>query len=156
MSKIRVSESAIIDAEPDEVYAIFADYRVEHPRILPKQYFKSLEIETGGKGAGTAFQSRVHTGGMEREYHMYVTEPAPGILVETDQLSNLVTTFTVKSVQNKQQASVQIATEWETPGIKGFFESLLAPSIMHRIYREELNILADYVKSKHSAISSAQ
>ena len=155
MSKIRVAESMVLDAKPEEIYAIMADYRSEHPQVLPKKYFKSLEIESGGKGAGTVFRARIRAGGAEREYHMRVTEPAPGVLVETDIATNLVTTFTVTPAQGGQQANLEIATEWETPGIKGLFERLLSPSVMQRIYREELHQLAEVVKSKHAATSGA-
>ena len=156
MSKIRVAESMVIDAQPEEIYALLADYRNEHPQVLPKKYFKSLEIESGGQGAGTVFRTRVRAGGGEREYHMRVTEPAPGVLVETDIPTDLFTTFTVTPAQGGQQARLEIATEWTTPGIKGMFERLLAPSAMQRIYREELHQVADVIKSKHAATSGAQ
>lgn len=156
MSKIRAAESMVIDAKPEEVYALLADYRGGHPQVLPKRYFKSLEIESGGQGAGTVFRSRVRAGGAEREYHMRVTEPAPGVLVETDIVTNLFTTFTVTPVQDGRQANLEIATEWTTPGIRGFFERLLSPSVMQRMFREELHQLADVLRSKQAAASGAQ
>ena len=156
MSKIRVAESMVIDAKPEEIYALLADYRNGHPQVLPKKYFKSLEIESGGQGTGTVFRARVRAGGSERNYHMRVTEPAPGVLVETDIPTGLVTTFTVTPVQGGQQANLEIATEWETPGIKGLFERLLTPPIMQRMYREEQHQLAEVIKSKHAATSGAQ
>lgn len=155
MSKIRVAESMVIDAKPEEIYALLADYRSGHPQVLPKKYFKNLEIESGGQGAGTVFRTRIRAGGGEREYHMRVTEPASGMLVETDIPTNLVTTFTVTPARGGQQANLEIATEWETPGIKGLFERLLAPSAMRRMYREELRQVAEVIKSKHTAASGA-
>lgn len=155
MSKIRVAESMVIDAKPEEIYALLADYHKGHPRVLPKKYFKSLEIESGGQGSGTVFRARVRAGGAEREYHMRVTEPAPGVLMETDIPTGLFTTFTVTPAQGGQQASLEIATEWTTPGIKGFFERLLSPPIMQRMYREELHQLAGVVKDKQIAASGA-
>jgi hypothetical protein len=156
MSKIRVAESMVIDAKPEEIYALLADYHKGHPRVLPKKYFKSLEIESGGQGAGTVFRTRIRAGGAERSYHMRVTEPAPGVLMETDIPTDLFTTFTVTPVQGGQQASLEIATEWTSPGIKGFFERLFSPSIMQRMYREELQQLVEVVRDKHAAASSAQ
>ncbi len=156
MSKIRVAESMVIDAKPEAIYALLVDYRSGHPQVLPKQYFKSLEIESGGKGAGTVFRTRVRTGGAEREYHMRVTEPAPGVLMETDIPTDLFTTFTVTPVQGGRQASLEIATEWTSPGIRGFFERLFSPSVMRRMFREELHQLAEVVKDKHAAASGAQ
>lgn len=156
MSKIRVAESMVIDAKPEEIYALLADYHSGHPQVLPRKYFKKLEIESGGQGAGTVFRTRIHAGGGEREYHMRVTEPAPGVLVESDIPTNLVTTFTVTPAQGGQQARLEIATEWTTPGIKGLFERLLAPPAMQRIYREELHQVAEVVKGKQTAASGAQ
>lgn len=87
---------------------------------------------------------------------MRVTEPALGVLVETDIATNLVTTFTVTPAQGGQQANLEIATEWETPGIKGLFERLLAPPAVRRIYREELHQVAEVVKSKLTVANGAQ
>ncbi len=47
-----VVASADMDAPPDRVYAIIADYHNGHPHILPKQ-FRNLTVEKGGVGAGT-------------------------------------------------------------------------------------------------------
>ena len=151
MSRIHAAASKVIDAQPEEIYAILVDYRTQHPQILPKKYFKSLEIEAGGQGAGTIFRTRVRTGGLERSYHMVVSEPKQGLLVEKDMPTGLTTSFTVKPVGDGKQASVEIATEWESKGIQGFFEGLMAPPTLRRIYLEELAQLADLVKNKHAA-----
>ena len=156
MSKIRVAESMVIDAQPEEVYALLADYRSGHPQVLPRKYFKKLEIESGGQGAGTVFRARIRAGGGEREYHMRVTEPAPGVLVETDIPTDLFTTFTVTPAQGGQQARLEIATEWTTPGIRGLLERLFSPAVMRRMFREELHQVAEVIKSKHTAASGAQ
>jgi hypothetical protein len=47
-----VVASAHIAAAPAQVYAIIANYREGHPRILPKE-FSGLTVEQGGIGAGT-------------------------------------------------------------------------------------------------------
>lgn len=154
MSRIRAAASMVIDAQPEEIYPILADYRTEHLQIVNKKYFRSLEIESGGQGAGTVFQTHVRVGGVERAYHMVVSEPEPGVLVETDTLSGLVTSFTIKPVQDGKQSNVEIATVWEGRGVSGFFERLMSPPVMRRIYREELQQLADVVKSKRAAASS--
>lgn len=53
MTTSHLSVARVIDAPPDRVYALIADYRSGHPRILPKAYFKELVVEQGGVGAGT-------------------------------------------------------------------------------------------------------
>jgi hypothetical protein len=40
--------SAIIHAPAARVYGIIADYRVHHPRIVPPEYFRTVEVEAGG------------------------------------------------------------------------------------------------------------
>ena len=57
MSKSRFEASAIIDARPEEIYGILADYRDQHPRIVPAEYLRGLEVEAGGYGAGTIIRS---------------------------------------------------------------------------------------------------
>jgi len=53
MTKHSVSASALIPAPAQKVCDLIADYRDGHPRILPKPYFVSMEVEQGGYGAGT-------------------------------------------------------------------------------------------------------
>ena len=85
MRQARAEASAIIDAPPDEVYLILADYHNGHPQILPREYFRALSIEAGGRGTGTIIRVRVRIGMVERSYRMLVSEPEPGrVLVEAD------------------------------------------------------------------------
>lgn len=154
MSRIHAAASMVIDARPEEIYLILADYRTAHPQVLPRKYFKSLEVDSGGQGAGTVFRTRVRVSGVERAFHMVVSEPEQGVLVETDRSSGLVTRFTIKPVQDGKQSSVEIATEWEARGIQGFFERLLSPPTLRRIYREELHQLAGVVRNRHQAAGS--
>jgi hypothetical protein len=53
MATHNVSASTLISAPLRKVYDLIADYRNGHPRILPKPYFVSLNVEKGGYGAGT-------------------------------------------------------------------------------------------------------
>ena len=150
MGSVRVAESAVVNARPEVVYAILADYRNEHPRILPQQYFKELTLERGGQGAGTVFRARVRTFGSEVTYHMEVTEPEPGhLLVETDKGAGVVTTFTVSPVDGGRRATLEIATEFTlSSGLRGTVEKFMNPLVVGRLYRTELQQLADYVASK--------
>ncbi|HEX8034969.1 MAG TPA: SRPBCC family protein [Ktedonobacterales bacterium] len=150
MGSVRVAESAVINARPEEVYSILADYRNEHPRILPQQYFKELTIERGGQGAGTVFRARIRAFGSELKYHMEVTEPEPGHrLVETDKDAGVVTTFTVSPVDGGRRATLEIATEFTlSSGLRGAVEKVMNPLVVGRMYRTELQQVADYVASK--------
>ena len=153
MGTIQAESSAVLDASPAEIYAIFADYLNGHPHILPKQYFSDLEVEEGGYGAGTRFRVRTRALGVERPYHMIVSEPEPGrVLAERDVASDLVTTFTVTPAGDGRQANVRIATEW-TParGLGGWIERMITPPVMRRMYRTELGQLASYVERKRAA-----
>jgi hypothetical protein len=78
MARLRADSSRVIDARPDAVYDILADYRNTHPRILPGEYFKDLKVEEGGRGAGTVISFRLRSGGVERPYRMAISEPEPG------------------------------------------------------------------------------
>ncbi len=150
MGSVRVAESAVIDPQPEMIYGILADYRHEHPRILPQQYFKELEILRGGQGADTVFRSRVRAFGSDVTYQMEVSEPEPGrVLVETDKDAGVVTTFTVSPVDGGRRANLEIATVWTTSGgLRGYVERLMYPLVAGRMYRAELQQLATYVASK--------
>ena len=151
MDQVRAAASALIDAPSNTIYAILADYRNEHPKILPQPYFRDLTVESGGYGAGTIFRTEVSVFSVTQQYHMTVSEPEPGrVLVETDMTTGLATTFTITAVQERQ-TRLEIATVWQAPdGVRGFVERLTTPFIMRRIYAKQLRLIADYAAKKHS------
>ncbi len=143
MPRIRATGSAVIDAPPRVVYGILADYRDGHPQILPTRYFSGLEVERGGRGAGTVIRFEMRTLGTTRSFRGEVTEPEPGrVLVETYEGSGEVTTFTVDPADGGSRSAVTITTEWTTGGIAGLVQWLLAPPVLRRVYAEELRNLA--------------
>jgi hypothetical protein len=150
MRKTRFEASAVIDARAEEIYGILADYRNEHPRIVPAEYLRGLEVEAGGYGAGTIIRYRTRAFGVERAARAVVTEPEPGrILVETT--PDYVTTFTVTPVADGQQADVSIATEWQPArNLMGKLEQAMYPLVMKPMYNKELVLIAKYVKNKNS------
>ncbi len=150
MAHIHVKATAVINAAPAQVYAVFADYHNQHPHILPKAHFAELKVEQGGQGVGTVYRVKVRAFGQETAYHMAVTEPVPGrTLVETDLDTGLVTSFTVTPTAQSQQAQVEIATSWEAkPGFAGLLERLMTPPVMRMIYRKELAQLASYLQEQ--------
>ena len=96
MASYTVEASAHIDAPPEHVYGIIADYHVGHPSILPKA-FKNFVVEKGGTGAGTIIRFEVHAFRTVTRFRAIVTEPEPGrVLVETNvEPTESPTTFTV-------------------------------------------------------------
>ncbi len=153
MSPIHVEASHVIDARPEDIYAILTDYRVGHPAILPKPYFTNLTVEQGGQGAGTIFDVRMKIFGREYAYHQVASEPEPGrVLVETNLDGAVTTTFTVDPIDGGKQSRVTISTDAKpSPGFAGLMERLMQPRVAGNIYKKELLKLADYVRSKHVA-----
>ena len=150
MSNIHVEATATIPARPEAVYAVLADYRGGHSAILPKPYFTGLTIEEGGQGAGTITRVRMKVMGQEFAYHQRVTEPEPGrVMVETDIETGQWSSFTIDPVEGGAQARVTIASEFPvSPGVKGLLERLFIPPTTRRIYRQELQNLADYLRNR--------
>jgi hypothetical protein len=138
-----------VGAPADRVYKILADYNQHHPHILPPA-FSDLKVEEGGVGAGTVFSIRLKAGRRSRAARMYVAEPQPGrLLTESEPTTSLLTTFTV--VPDGDTSRVQIATTWQSAkGIGGFFERLVAPRLLKRIYVEELANLDRYARQQTS------
>lgn len=148
MGQIHTEVSDIIPARPEVVYAVLADYRVGHPAILPKPYFTELQVEQGGQGAGTIVRTRMVVMGVERIFKLTVSEPEPGrVLKEVDEQAGVVTVFTVEPIHGGQHARVTIATDARaSPGLMGVMEKLLNPPLTRRIYKQELQQLAEYVR----------
>lgn len=142
-----VEESRIIDAPAETIYATLADYRVSHPAILPRA-FSGVEVERGGTGEGTIAHAHMKVMGQQFHYRLVVTEPKPGrVLQEVDEAAGVYTTFTVEPL-GAAQSRVTIASKFrEAAGIKGWLEKQMNPGITRRLYREELENIAAYVKA---------
>ena len=149
MSQIYIEQSAVIDAPPDKVYGIIADYHEGHHAILPEPYFTGMTVEEGGTGAGTVIRVDMNVMGAKRSFHMDVIEPEPGrVITETDRNTGQSTSFIIDPVDDGRQSHVTIALDSQaSPGFTGFMEKLLNPPITRRIFKKELAILAEYVRS---------
>ncbi|MEZ4731207.1 MAG: SRPBCC family protein [Caldilineaceae bacterium] len=144
MAKHTISATALIPAPSDQVYAIIADYRDGHPRILPKPHFVGVVVEEGGVGTGTVIRFQMRLLGRLQTFRAAITEPEPGrVLVETDLQTGAVTTFTVEPRADAQQAAVTIATTTTVrAGLLGRLEAWLATRLLRPIYVRELAQLA--------------
>jgi polyketide cyclase/dehydrase/lipid transport protein len=146
MSRLRVSAAGVIPARPEKVYKILADYRVHHPHIVPREYFRRLEVEEGGVGAGTRTLLEMRVLGATRVVRHVISEPQPGrVLVEADPHGSSRTSFTVDPVPAGEATRLTIATEIETRGgVLGILERFLVKLALRRIYRRELALLESY------------
>jgi len=142
-TKYRVEASAHIDAPPERVYGIIADYRVGHPSILPKP-FKNFVLEQGGRGAGTIIRFEVHAFGSVTRFRAIVTEPEPGrVLVETNvEPAGSLTTFTVvPDVDGGTDVTFLTEATTSRSGLAGALEQFLSKRFMKKLYADELQLL---------------
>lgn len=138
-----VSVSAEIPAPGARAYAIIADYRVGHTRIVPPRNFVGLDVEEGGVGEGTVFVARMKVFGVPGKFRARVTEPEPGrVLVETDLGNPRATTFTVELL-DAGRCRVTIATESKIRGgLMGRLEVAFLERLLRPMFAEELALLA--------------
>jgi hypothetical protein len=150
---VHVEATHIVDARPEEVYAIVSDYRVGHPAILPREYFTGLEVEKGGQGAGTIVRGSLKVFGKEYGFHQQVSEPEPGRLIEEiDIETGQYTSFTFEPLNGGKQTRVTIVSDFPpSKGFVGFMEKFAKPAIIRKIYNAELRQLADYLRTKSAA-----
>jgi polyketide cyclase/dehydrase/lipid transport protein len=141
-----VSAAAIVRAPAARVYAILADYRQHHPRIVPPEYFRKVEVVEGGVGAGTRTRIEMRVLGMTKRATHIIREPEPGrVLEEVDADGFSVTTFVVDPADNGASASVSIRTTFTVrSGPLGALERLLTTAVLRRIYTKELARIGTY------------
>ena len=146
MKPYHVEGSRVIKAPPERVYAILTDYRNEHPRILPKPYFTSLQVEKGGVGEGTLIQFQMNVLGKTQNFRAAISEPEPGREIDEVYLEpeGIVTRFFVRPFGTNRQSQVTIQTEGkiQSHGVLGWLERLLAATYLHHVFRKELELLA--------------
>jgi hypothetical protein len=126
---------------------VLADYRHHHQQILPPEYFRKLEVIAGGTGAGTRTRVEMRILGTKRVFEHVITEPEPGrVLVESDPDGSNATTFTVDPADNGASTHLTISTELVArPGLYGVLERKLSGLMLRRVYRKEMDRLAEYV-----------
>jgi hypothetical protein len=152
----RVAATGAVPAPPPRVYQLLADYRGEHPRILPPRWLDRLEVERGGVGAGTLIRFRLRLLGATRRMRAEVSEPEPGrVLAETDLSSGGVTSFTVDPGPDGGTV-LTIAIDFTTRrGIAGAAERWLVPRLLRPVLEAEVAQVAAYVREHPVAPSTA-
>jgi hypothetical protein len=147
MARASASAEKVVDADPGTVYAILADYRTHHPRIMPPAYFSDLEVEEGGIGEGTVFHITLRLLGKRDRLHMRVSEPEPGrTLVETNLDTGVDTVFAVEPAPGGA-TRLRISSEWDAHGFRGLFDRLVATRLLRRILSKQLDELGRYLRS---------
>jgi hypothetical protein len=86
--------------------------------------------------------------GVKVDYHMDVTEPEPGRwLKETDRLTGVYTDFIFTPLSNGSQTTLTFTTYMpQKPGLGGLLEKWFAPSMMRRIYKQEMENITAYLQ----------
>jgi uncharacterized protein YndB with AHSA1/START domain len=140
-----ITASRRIDAPPEAVYAVFADYREAHPRILPPRSFVGLRVVEGGHGAGTVIDVDGRFAGRTRTIRGVVTEPQPGrLLVESYPAERMVTSFRVVPAGGGAQVTIStvMPRRW---GPLGWLEERMVRRFLPSVFAEELELLAAYL-----------
>lgn len=145
MATLRLKAERFIAAPAEVVYRCIADFKNHHANFLPPQ-FTGYKVVKGGYGAGTEVEFVTVTGGQSRAFRTRIEEPVPGkVIIERDTLSDLVTTTTVQP--EGQGCRVSFETVWgSAKGFMGVLEGLFAPSIMRKLYEDELARLEQYAQ----------
>lgn len=148
MPALEISISKKINAPAKKIYAIIADYKDGHPRILPEPHFISLEVEEGGVGAGTIINFDMNVMGKVQDFRAEISEPEPGrVLVETDLNTGAPTTFTVDALDT-ENSRVTITTTLQTRnGLAGKLEGWFTKRFLKPIYEAELKQLEEVVNA---------
>ncbi len=154
MPEFHVRSGDRIGAQPAIVFAILADYRKEHPGVLPRPPFTTLDVVEGGTGAGTVIDVGMRVLGQERRIRGVVSEPEPGrVLAETyDDPTVEITTFTVDPAEGGT-TFLTIATRGRTPheGLLGRIEQIFIGWFLGGVYRKELALIDARAKRTRAA-----
>jgi hypothetical protein len=145
----QVSESVEIKSPPELVYKILVDYEKHHLQILPREYFKKIDIRSGGIGAGTVLRIEMKILGATYVFSCQVSEPEPGqVIVESNLDGSGETTFLVEPIRNGAAALLTIETRFATPfGLIGGLQGIVTCIMLRRIYRKELAMTQMYASS---------
>jgi hypothetical protein len=148
MAAIDVEFGRVVNARPEVIWKVIADYRVGHPAILPPP-FTSLTVESGGFGAGTVVWTKLRVFGRDVTYHQRITEPEPGrLLLETDVDTGQWSSFRLEPVGGGAQTRVTIHCQFPASNpVTAFLVGLGQKPMTIRIFKDELNKLEQYIQN---------
>lgn len=134
MAQVKSTAERTIGAPADQVWQALADYQDVRPTLLT-EHFSDYQVRAGGTGAGTKVHWKLEARkGRLRDCLLDVTSPAEHQLVERDENSSMVTTWTVRA-SGKDSCAVSVQTVWNgAGGVGGFFERTFAPGGLRKIY----------------------
>lgn len=141
----QVAATRRIEAPAEAVYAVFADYREAHPRILPPRFFAGLRVVEGGHGAGTVIDVDGRFAGRTRTIRGVVTEPQPGrLLVESYPAERMVTSFRVVPAGGGSEVTISTMMP-RRRGPAGWLQERMVRRILPPVFAEELDLVAAYL-----------
>src|SRR4051812_32466937 len=152
---LHVAARGEVAAPASDVYRMIADYHTGHPRIVPPRYFRNLQVDEGGYGAGTSIRYDFIAFGKTYHSRARITEPDPGrVLVETELEKGAVTTFFVESL-GTNRSMVTISTVLPVHGgAIGVIERALMRRFFERVYAEQLARIDEQVRMARPARTS--
>jgi hypothetical protein len=155
---IQAEESYVVGGRIEDVYAVVADYEIGHQAIVPREYFTSLVVEQGGRGAGTVLRGSLKVFGREYSFHQLVTEPEPGrAMLETDIDTGQLTGWRFEPLGDGAHTRVTIHSDFPpSPGLLGVLERLTKPAVVRAIYRKELRNLDEYIRARFAVPAQAE
>ncbi len=147
MTSVTVSVTDIIPANHEQVYSVIADYHKGHQAILPRPAFQEMKVLEGGYGAGTRIYIHTKMWGISNYYDQIVEEPEPGrVLIERDVNTEQYTTFTFEPLSDTQTRVTIASVMPLSKGIRGAFERVTLSPVARKLFKTELQNLADYVR----------
>lgn len=154
MLEIKVSH--VINASAAALYDVVADYRVGHNAIVPRPYFSDLVVEEGGYGEGTVISFTITVAGQTVEYRQRASEPEKGRIIQEANLHDSgITQFIFDPIDN-DTTKVTIYIQMEQPtGAFAFLERWINIAFSKRLFKKELQNLAEYVANEQTRSSSA-
>jgi len=157
MSRILVKKERVINAAPENVYAVLSDYKNQRPQMLTRNFLDYM-VEKGGKGNGTVVSYRLRAANRERPYKMRVDEPVKGeVITERDNNSSLVTTWALSPLKGGKKTKVRVSSEWDGgTGVRGFFERTFAPLGLRRIYGRMLGELFGLTRTDTTSVTAVK
>jgi hypothetical protein len=155
MAPIFISISTAVQAPPEVVYSVVADYSSSRQRALPEGV-SDFRVEEGGRGAGTLARFTFQGTGSSRFVGMRIDEPEPGrVLTESVLSGEAVRTLSVVSAGPRGGSLLTMELIWNPSGVRGVIERIFAPARLRRAFAGELSRLARLAEAEEKALVPA-